>query len=148
MIKLSPYLRFNGSCREAMTFYKDCLGGELNLQSVEGSGAEKNMPPEAKHLIMHSTLVKDGFTLMGSDMGEPEGFNNGNTIAITMDFTTEEEIKTCFAKLSSGAAILDALHAEFWGGTFGRLRDKYGVEWLFNYEKKVEAVGQAPLSHM
>ena len=34
MAKLNPYLNFNNQCREAMNFYKECLGGELFFQTV------------------------------------------------------------------------------------------------------------------
>jgi PhnB protein len=34
MTEINPYLNFNGSCREAMNFYKECLGGELTLMAV------------------------------------------------------------------------------------------------------------------
>jgi PhnB protein len=34
MVQIYPYLAFNGNYREAMTFYKECIGGEL-LQKMK-----------------------------------------------------------------------------------------------------------------
>lgn len=31
MKEITPYLNFGGNCREAMTFYQRCLGGELTV---------------------------------------------------------------------------------------------------------------------
>lgn len=44
MDAINPYIGFNGRCREAMTFYKECFGGELDLQQVDGSPMEKFWP--------------------------------------------------------------------------------------------------------
>ena len=46
MTQLNVYLTFDGNCREAMTFYKECLGGELVLNTVAGSAMEANCAPE------------------------------------------------------------------------------------------------------
>ena len=40
MTQLSPYINFNGECRQAMHFYQECLGGELHLQTIAGSPIE------------------------------------------------------------------------------------------------------------
>lgn len=62
MKSINVYLGFGGKCREAMNFYKECLGGgELELQSVSESPVADQMPPDFdKDQILHSTLVKDG----------------------------------------------------------------------------------------
>ena len=136
MAYLNAYLRFDGNCREAMTFYKECLGGDLNLQAVEDTPMAKQMPAEAQKKIIHSVLTKDGVPLlMASDMIDAEGRKNGNAIALSLNCGSAEEIKTLFAKLASGGQITSALKEEFWGGMFGTLTDKFGNEWLLNYEK-------------
>ena len=65
MTQISAYLNFNGNCREAMTFYKNCLGGELSLQTVEGSPMEAGCPAGVKHQILHSSLTKKWFDIDG-----------------------------------------------------------------------------------
>jgi len=135
MAQLNAYLRFSGNCREAMTFYKDCLGGELTLQTIGESPVASQMPPAAHKNIVHSSLVKDGWTLLGSDMMDSGDRVNGNAISLSINCSSEEEIQTFFSKLASGGKISYPLHTEFWGGMFGVLTDKYGNEWLLNYEK-------------
>lgn len=136
MTQINGYINFEGNCREAMTFYKDCLGGELNMQTVEGSPIEAQCPPSIKHQILHASLVKDGLLLMGSDMQEPGGnFIKGNNIALSLNCSSDEEIKTFFSKLSEGARISHNLMESFWGATFGVLTDKFGIRWMLNYDK-------------
>lgn len=133
MAQLNPYLRFNGNCREAMSFYKECLGGELTIQTVGESPMASQMP-EAKDLIMHSALKKEGFTLMASDMIEPGKIVKGNNISLSISGADEKEIKTYFSKLSLGGKVTHALKEEFFG-LYGDLVDKFGIKWMFESDK-------------
>ena len=135
MTQMNAYLSFNGNCREAMSFYKECLGGELTFQTVEGSPLEAQCPSAMRHHILHSTLAKNGFVLMGSDMVGPEGFIKGNNIALSVNCSSEEEIHAFFSNLSAGGNIIDPLKTQFWGALFGVLTDKFGIRWMFNYDK-------------
>lgn len=130
MVQLNPYLRFNGNCREAMTFYQSCLGGELTIQTVGESPAAGQMPPSMKDSVIHSVLAKDGFALMASDMTGPEGINNGDSITLAIMGSSKAEIEPIFAKLSAGANVLHPLFEEYFG-TFGDLVDKFGIGWMF-----------------
>jgi PhnB protein len=57
MTQINAYVGFNGKCREAMTFYKECLDGELTLQTFGGSPMEAQCPAGLKDQILHSSLV-------------------------------------------------------------------------------------------
>ena len=119
-----------------MTFYKECLGAELNMQTVEGSPIEAQCPTAMKHQILHASLVKDELLLMGSDMPGSEGFIKGNTIALSLNCSTEEEINIFFSNLSSGGKIIHPLRVEFWGAIFGVFTDKFGIRWMLNYDAR------------
>ena len=134
MAKINPYLTFNNNCREAMNFYKECLGGELSLMTVSESPVANQMPPQYKDAILHSELKSNGFSVMGSDMA-PEALNDGNTNHMCLICETEEEIKSLFEKLSAGGKIKQPLHEMFFG-LIGSLEDKYGKRWLLEYDKK------------
>jgi PhnB protein len=141
MTQINAYLNFEGNCREIMTFYKECLGGDLNMQPIEGSPIEAQCPAVIKGHILHASLCKDGLLLMGSDMQEPGGkFIKGNNIALSLNCSSEEEINTFFLNLSTGGKVSHALTEQFWGATFGVLTDKFGIRWMLNYDKnqKVE----------
>lgn len=135
MTQINAYLTFNGSCREAMVFYKGCFGGDLTLQTVEGSPMENQFPAEAKKKILHASLTSDRLVLLGSDMSGPGGLIKGNTISLSLNCSSEEEIKRFFSNLSSGGQVVHPLH-EFFAGTMGTLTDKFEKDWLLYYEKK------------
>ena len=134
MTRINSYLTFNGNCREAMTFYKECLGGELVLQTIGESPMADKMPPKMKKSILHSTLKKGDIILMGSDMVDDQGLIKGNTVSLMLNCSSEEEIKTCYEKLSKGGEATHPLENTFWGALFGDLRDKYGNHWLLHYQ--------------
>lgn len=134
MTQLSPYLAFHGNCREAMNFYKDCLGGELNLMTAGDSGAQ-DMAPEMKDKIMHAQLESGSMTLMASDMFMGEEVAQGNTISLCFNGTDLEEMTSIHKKLSEGAKHVKELKTEFWGATYGEVVDKFGFRWMFNCNK-------------
>ena len=134
MAQLIVYLNFNGNSREAMTFYKDCLGGELTMQTTGESPMADKIPPDNHNDIMHSSLVKDGLVIMASDMNKGN-LVQGNTVHLMLNCKSEEEIRTLFAKLSAGGKIIQEPTDTFWGALYGELTDKFGIQWMFNYDK-------------
>lgn len=140
MSQINAYLNFEGNCREVMTFYKECLDAELNMQTIEGSPVEYQCPAGIKDQILHASLIKDDLLLMGSDMQEPGGsFTKGNNIALSLNCSSAEEINNFFSKLSEGGRISHQLTEQFWGATFGVLTDKFGIRWMLNYDKNQQA---------
>ncbi|MEO6305305.1 MAG: VOC family protein [Bacteroidia bacterium] len=129
--QINPYLTFNGNCREAMTFYKNCFGGELNLQTVGGSPMADQWPVNAKDRILHASLTNNNLVLLASDMGSDK-MMHGNTISLALACGTKEEINSFFEKLSEGGKITHPLH-EFFDGTIGAVTDKFGMNWVLKF---------------
>lgn len=135
MTQIHSYLTFGGNCREAMTFYRDCLGGDLTIQTVGESPMADKMPEELKGYILHSTLTNGALVLMASDMVGNNGLIQGNSVSLMLDCTSEDEIKSSFDKLSDGGEATHPLENTFWGALFGDLTDKFGNHWLLHYSK-------------
>lgn len=132
---MNAYLNFNDNCREAMNFYKDCLGGELTLQKVSDSPEmAAHMPANMADKILHSTLAAGPIIIMGSDLHRSK-LIEGNTISLCLNCESEQEIKSLFSNLSQGGEVIDALADMPWNALFGSVIDKYGKMWLFNYDK-------------
>jgi PhnB protein len=139
MKAFQPYLNFDGEAREAMTFYHQCFGGDLMIQSF-GDG-KVPVPPGSEDRILHARINNGSATLMASDvmpgMSGVAGkqFTRGDDMQVNIDCESRDEIDRVFAALSEGAKkITLPLGVQFWGAYFGMLVDKYGVNWMFNYE--------------
>lgn len=135
MAQLIPYLSFSDNCREAMNFYKDCLGGELTLQSVgEMPEMAAQMPASMKDSILHAQLKSGDIIIFGSDLSREKRVD-GNTVQLCINCNSEEELGSFFSKLSAGGNIIESLRDMPWGAKFGALIDKYGKYWMFNFQK-------------
>lgn len=137
MTPINTYLSFNGNCREAMTFYQQCLGGELTFQTVGESPLSEKLPQQMKDCILHSMLYDGAVLLMGSDMIGAQGWIQGNNVSLSLACITETEIRERFSKLSSGGSVNHPLEHSFWGALFGDLTDRYGHHWILHYKKDI-----------
>ena len=135
MMQINSYLTFNGNCREAMTFYRDCLDGELDLQSIGESPMADKLPPQMKQSILHATLTKGDMVIMASDMVGEKGLIKGNSVSLMLNCSSEDEIKTLYAQLSRGGEATHPLEDTFWNALFGDLTDKFGNQWLLHFDR-------------
>lgn len=135
MTQINAYLNFNGNCREAMNFYKECLGGDLFLQSIKDTPMEAQCPAGRENDILHASLTGDGFVLMASDMIGPQGYQPGNNFSLSINCSSEAQLHDLFGKLSTGGQVFMPVSEQFWGAVFGAFADKFGTRWMLNYEK-------------
>jgi PhnB protein len=135
MTTLTPYLLFDGSCYQAMEFYKSCFGGEFDAIKVKDSPVRDSMPAALQEKILNARLKSGNLEISASDWCAPnERPIRGNTVCLYLSGGTTEELKVLFAKLSEGAEVTDPLKEMFFG-IYGALNDKFGVRWMFQANK-------------
>lgn len=140
MKTLNPYLILNGRCREALDFYKRCLGGEVVALSTFADAKDhmpcEPMPPGAEQQVMHSEFRSEGIHFMASDGMPGKPSDVGRNIALAIAFDSEaEQTRTCDA-LAEGGTVTMPLQDTFWGARFGMLTDQFGIQWMLNFDKK------------
>jgi PhnB protein len=137
MIKINPYLNFNGNAEEAFNLYKSIFGGEFAMVQRYGDTPDADkVPADAKDKIMHISLpLGNGNVLMASDSLESMGFPLvvGNNFSLSIDTESEEETTKIFNGLSAGGKVEMALGKTFWGAFFGMCVDKFGIRWMVSY---------------
>lgn len=131
---IQPYLHFDENCREAMHFYQSLFGGEIELMLIGESPSKDQFPKELQHQVLHSSLKNGDFNIMASDMCGQGVLKDGNSIQLSLDCSSEDEIKDLYHKLSEDGKILDDLKEQFWGALFAMVMDKYGVRWMLSYD--------------
>ena len=138
MATLNIYLNFNGNAEEAFNFYKSVFGGEFAfLQSMKDTPEAGKISEGDKDKIMHVSLPIGGNILMGSDVLDSmptAKFGTNSSISISPE--SEEEARKLFDGLSAGGQIGMPLEKMFWGALFGFFTDKFGVQWMVNYDIK------------
>jgi PhnB protein len=131
MTKMTPYLLFDGNCREAMEFYRSCLGGELSLTAVKDTPAKDQMPAFQQNKVLNAHLSAAAMEISASDwLALNETPVRGNTVCLFVSGGSFEDLKTLFEKLSQGAQVTNPLKQVFFG-VYGALNDRFGVRWMF-----------------
>ncbi|MFD2099777.1 VOC family protein [Flagellimonas iocasae] len=140
MALINPHVNFNGNAEEAFNFYKSVFGGEFatimrfkDLESDEFPVAEHEA-----HKIMHIALPIGNNILMANDVPESMGRTNENEhrSKISISAESKEEADKLFNGLSAGGRIEMPISKSPWGSYFGMFRDKYGIEWMVDYDPK------------
>lgn len=131
--KVNPYLVFNGSCKDAMKFYAEIMDGKVEFMTFKEAPME--FPKETQDKIMHSSLKFGEAVIMASDNmpGNPVGYSDGHSVLVNTD--TLEDAEHVFNSLLEGGKVVIPFDDTFWGAKFGQLVDKFGVQWMVNYER-------------
>jgi PhnB protein len=127
---VNPYLAFNGNAREAIEFYHDVIGGELNIQTF--GEAPMDSSPELENNIMHAHLQNGALEIMASDSMPGQDVQFGDSVNVSIVGPDEGELKRWFEGLSAGGTVTMPLEKQFWGDTFGMFTDKFGINWMVN----------------
>lgn len=148
MATVNIYLNFNGNCEEAFNFYKSVFGGEFPYIGRFGE-----MPPSADgsglteadaNKIMHVSLpISKETMLLGSDVGGEwtSGFTQGNNFSVSINADSREEADKLYDGLSSGGQQTMPMNDTFWGAYFGMFVDKFGINWMVNYDDPAKMQG-------
>ena len=142
MALINPYIIFNGNAEEAFTFYKSIFGGEFAAVM-----RFKDLPNDSHNAftaiegdkIMHIALpIGKNNVLMANDVPSSLGVvnENENRSKISVSAATKEEADQLFYGLSAGGQVEAPIGDSAWGSYFGMFRDKYGIEWMIDYDPK------------
>ncbi|MBK6265154.1 VOC family protein [Marivirga sp. S37H4] len=130
-----PYFHFDGTCREAMTFYQQLFGGDLQLMAINESPMKDQFPKDIQEQILHGSLENGDFRIMASDMCGMGELKQGNSVQINLNCSSEEEINELYKKLPEGGKVVDELNEQFWGALFAMVIDRFGVRWMLSLDK-------------
>ncbi|CAN1506921.1 PhnB-like [Flavobacteriaceae bacterium] len=140
MALINPHVNFNGNAEEAFHFYKSVFGGEFAkiMRFNEMSSPEYPIPEKEANKIMHIALPIGENFLMGNDVPESMGRvdENENRSKISISAKSLEEADKLFHGLSEGGNVEYPIGDCPWGTYFGMFRDKYGIEWMVEFEQK------------
>jgi PhnB protein len=138
MAQINPYINFNGNAEEAFTFYKSVFGGEFAklMRFKDLSSPEFPVSENEANKIMHIALPIGKNILMANDVPEFMGLTNENEhrSKISISAESKEEANKLFTGLSAGGTIEMPIMDSPWGSYFGMFRDKFGIEWMVDYD--------------
>lgn len=140
MALINPHINFNGNAEDAFTFYKSVFGGEfaMVMRFKDMPGMEHPIAESEANKIMHIALPIGGNILMGNDVPEFMGRVNEqeNRSKISISAESREEADKLFNGLSAGGEVEMPMADSPWGSYFGMFRDKYGIEWMVDFDSR------------
>jgi len=140
MALINPHINFNGNAEEAFNFYKSVFGGEFaNIMRFKDiASSEYKFTETEANKIMHIALPIGKNILMGNDVPEVLGQvnENENRSKIAIGAESKEEAERLFNGLSEGGQVEVPIADSFWGSYFGMFRDKYGIEWMVDFDPR------------
>ena len=138
MALINPHINFNGNAEEAFTFYKSVFGGEFAkiIRFKDLASPEFLVAKKEENKIMHIALPIGKTMLMANDVPEIMGKTNENENRSKIVIVTEskEEADKIFNGLSVGGQVEGPIGDTPWGSYFGCFRDKYGIEWIVEFD--------------
>jgi PhnB protein len=133
-MRISPYLNFNGNCREAMEFYAATLGGKMEIMMTHGeSPMAAQVPPDWKDRIMHARIVAGDTVLMASD-APPEYYQPTQGVSISLVLNDAAQAERIFNTFAKDGSVTMPFQETFWAHRFGMVTDRYGIPWMINCE--------------
>ena len=141
-IAVVAHLNFRGEARTALEFYQTVFGGDLTIVSYGDLGSSQ-VPAEAKQVMWGQVAAENGFKIMAFDaLSARLPFERGqNSFYVSARFTSDEEAKQCWQRLSSGANVRQPLGPAPWAPTlYGMLEDQFGIVWVIDVAGPHESV--------
>lgn len=143
MRAVNPWINFNGNAEEAFNFYKSVFGGEFSkvIRFKDLASAEFPVPAGEVEKIMQIALpIGKQNVLIANDVPEFMGrvSENENRSKIAVAAESREEADKLFNGLSAGGEIEGAIGDSPWGTYAGMFRDKYGIEWIIEFDPNYE----------
>ena len=140
MAQINPHINFNGNAEEAFNFYKSIFGGDFAkvTRLKEISSPDFPVPESDAEKILHISLPIGKNKLIGNDVPSFLGSvnENENRSKISISAESRAEADHLFNGLSNGGSVEMPMEDSPWGVYFGMFRDKYGIEWIVEFETK------------
>lgn len=129
---LQPYLFFSGRCDEAIEFYRNALGAEMQMRMTHRESPDAPpsgmLAPGFEDKVMHATLRIGEAVVMMSDGCDAASRFDG--FRLSLAYPDEAAAGRAFAGLSEGGEVQMPLGRTFWSPCFGMVTDRFGVGWM------------------
>jgi PhnB protein len=137
MMQVQTYLFFNGRCEEAIAFYRETLGAQVEMLMRFKDSPEpcdpNMLPPGSDDKVMHCSFRVGDTLLMASDGGCTQQ-TNFQGFSLSLNARDEAEADRLFAALGDGGQVQMPLTKTFFSPRFGMVADRFGVSWMIIVE--------------
>lgn len=127
----TPYLHLPGTARDALTFYGEVFGCQVQLHTFAELGRDDG-PADA---IAHGYLEGGPVVLFAADAAGGEAtFRCEGMMLSLLGTAAPSTLRGWFSRLSDGGRVVDDLQVRPWGDSDGQVVDRFGLHWLIGFE--------------
>jgi PhnB protein len=130
--RLEPYLFFGGRCEEALAYYREALGAEVEMSMRFSQRPQPlppgSLPPGFEDKIMHAMVRIGSSRFLASDGCEAGGKFGGFSLSVSLP--TADSVRKAFDRLAEGGSVQMPLAPTFWAPLYGAVVDRFGVSWM------------------
>jgi PhnB protein len=126
LTEFHPYITFNGSCKDALEFYRSCFGGQIEFIQYYGELTQNS----SSSRVMHSEFRSGEIQFMACDTLPDEKIIQGTNISLYVSFSDADKQNETFARLAEEGNVHMNLEKTYWGSRLGILTDRFGIHWM------------------
>jgi len=141
LVRIEPYLIFDGNAEEALAFYERALGAKVEAKMRYAECPDpvppEHMPPGGPQKLLYASLRIGDARVMMSD-GVPPEAGAFRSFSLSLQYPSEPEARRAFDALAEGGRIVMPMGRTFFSPCFGMLFDRFGVMWMVTIESSAE----------
>ena len=129
-IMITPYITFNGRCKEALDFYRSVF--QCNEPTIIPYGdympeGSKTPPELLRAWVMHGEMVICGTNVWFADEATP--LTNGDNLKLTVTMKTGKEAQAVFDALIVNGSITLPPTETYYSVFHAAVKDMFGINW-------------------
>jgi len=132
-MKMTTYVNFPGTCKEAFAFYEQHLGAKtLMMMTFDQMPDPKHAPAGMEQKILHAQMTIGDTVLMASDGPKVEPMRSAY---LSLGVDSDKEAERIYKALSDGGEVFMAMEETFFAHRFAQFRDKFGINWMIIHDR-------------
>lgn len=136
-MRLIPYINLSGTAEDALSFYRDVFGGDVEIVRWSEMPPNPKMPvsDEWRSKVMHGSLtIRDNVSIYVADSVAEDEDKYSSNVFVHVEFDSEDELRSAFDALSVGGTVNMPVDTMFWGAVYGDVIDTFGIGWGLHYQ--------------
>ena len=128
---ITPYLIFNGDCREALAFYQEVFGCPADMVQPYGEYVPEGLtdvPPDLGEWIIHAQMEICGAPVWFADEAAYPA-KQGDNIRLTVTVPTKREAQEIFERFGEDVCVKLPPTQTFYSTFHAEIFDRYGIGW-------------------
>ncbi|NLG98697.1 MAG: VOC family protein [Chloroflexi bacterium] len=133
---LIPHLHFNGSCKEAISFYEKAFNGKADCIIYNSDYDPVNRKNDDR--IAHAEMHIHGQKVFLNDRFGKKDTSTDIAVHLIVTFDNKADLLSCYDIMKEESITIDPLETLPYSPLAVQFIDKFGVQWGFMVDEDAE----------